>query len=139
MHSPNQIAKTDSHHFLRPLCSPQIVVFMSVLCNTKTSPIIVQARLIPMLMDLITAKKQDDEFVLQITFLFLKLLAYPETAAELVQHTQAVSYLVDLCFDVNKEVRNTATKSVDIIMEHDPELAVEIRRSACSFVIYIFS
>lgn len=67
----------------------EIVVFLSVLCNARTAGKIVKTPLIPLLMDLITAKKQDDEFVLQITYLFLKLLSFPETAAVLIQHTQA--------------------------------------------------
>jgi hypothetical protein len=32
--------------------------------------------------------------VLQITFLFLKLLAYEETAVELIAHTQVITLLL---------------------------------------------
>ena len=124
---------------------------------------------VPALLELITERKHDDEFVLQIAFTFQKLLMFPETRNVLINQTdvssartvevasapwwtadkpalargpchpmlhvtrrcqlrsQAVSYLVDLLFDPNKEVRRTAGKAIDTVMDFDEEWAVRIR------------
>lgn len=49
-------------------------------------------------------KKEDDEFVLQITYTFSKLLSHAVTAQRLLDETDIVYYLVDLLQDKNKEV-----------------------------------
>ena len=53
-------------------------------------------------------KKEDDEFVLQITFTFSKLLSHKTTAQRLLDETDIVYYVVDLLQDKNKEVRPRA-------------------------------
>ncbi len=50
-------------------------------------------------------KKEDDEFVLQISFAFNKFMMYDATRQALLGSTQVVFYLVDLLQDKNKEVR----------------------------------
>lgn len=50
-------------------------------------------------------KKDDDEFVLQITFTFATLLGHEATARALLKDTDIVLYLVDLLQDKNKEAR----------------------------------
>ena len=49
-------------------------------------------------------KKEDDEFVLQITFTFAKLLSFEATRKRLLEDTDVLHYLVDLVQDKNKEV-----------------------------------
>jgi len=105
----------------------EVVVFLGTLCTAKTAPLITQTALVPALLELITERKHDDEFVLQIAFTFQKLLMFPETRNVLINQTDAVSYLVDLLFDPNKEVRRTAGKAIDTVMDFDEEWAVRIR------------
>jgi hypothetical protein len=49
-------------------------------------------------------KKEDDEFVLQISFAFNKFMMHESTRTALLSSTQVVFYLVDLLQDKNKEV-----------------------------------
>ena len=80
-------------------------VAAGVLCTEGTAAQIDKAGLPGMLFQHMGDKKEDDEFVLQITFTFAKLLAYAETRGTLLRETDVVHYLVDLLQDKNKEVR----------------------------------
>jgi hypothetical protein len=75
-----------------------------VLCNENTAEQIEKSGLLQMLFHHMGDKKEDDEFVLQITFTFSKLLSHKVTAQRLLDETDIVYYLVDLLQDKNKEV-----------------------------------
>lgn len=75
-----------------------------VLCNEGTADQIEEAGLIQMLFHHMGDKKEEDEFVLQITFTFSKLLGFKATSRSLLENTEIVYYLVDLLQDKNKEV-----------------------------------
>lgn len=79
-----------------------------VLCNESTAEQIAATGLVETLFGHMGAKKDDDEFVLQLTFTFSKLLSFEATAAALLQNTDILYYLVDLLQDKNKEVRPCA-------------------------------
>jgi hypothetical protein len=81
------------------------------LCNESTAEEIEKAGLVHMLFHHMGDKKEDDEFVLQITFTCAKLLAFPATARCLMENTEIVHYLVDLLQDTNKEVRSLSHSS----------------------------
>jgi hypothetical protein len=76
-----------------------------VLCNEGTAAKVVEAGMVPMLFQHMGEKKDDDEFVLQITYTFAKLLSQAPTREALLQGTDVLYYLVDLLQDKNKEVR----------------------------------
>ena len=82
--------------------------FAGVLCNENTAALIDKSGLPQMLFQHMGDKKEDDEFVLQITFTFSKLLSHKTTAQRLLDETDIVYYLVDLLQDKNKEVRQQA-------------------------------
>ncbi|KXZ50592.1 hypothetical protein GPECTOR_16g767 [Gonium pectorale] len=106
----------------------EVVMFVGVLCNEGTAPLISQSGLVATLFTLMGDKKEDDEFVLQIAFTFHKFLLHDETRTTLLSNTQqVVFYLVDLLQDKNKEVRRVADQCLDIIMDTDEEWAVRIR------------
>ncbi|GIL78094.1 hypothetical protein Vretimale_7500 [Volvox reticuliferus] len=106
----------------------EVVMFVGVLCNEGTAPLICQSGLVATLFTLMGDKKEDDEFVLQIAFTFHKFLLHDETRTMLLTNTQqVVFYLVDLLQDKNKEVRRVADQCLDIIMDTDEEWAVRIR------------
>jgi len=105
----------------------EVVVFLGTLCTARTAPLIVATPLIEALLELIMERKHDDEFVLQITFTFQKLMLFEETRNVLVDQTDAMSYLVDLLFDANKEVRRTASKAVDTVMDFNEDWAIRVR------------
>eukprot|EP00955_Chlamydomonas_euryale_P118839 366562-Chlamydomonas_euryale.AAC.16 len=105
----------------------EVVMFVGVLCNEGTAPLLVQSGLVNVLFVLMGEKKEDDEFVLQIAFAFNKFLMYDETREALLNHTQVVFYLIDLLQDKNKEVQRVADQCLDIVMDTDEEWAVRIR------------
>lgn len=75
-----------------------------MLCNEGTAEKLVDAGLVQMLFQHMGDKKDDDEFVLQITFTFAKLLSFTATRDALLTGTDVLYYLVDLLQDKNKEV-----------------------------------
>lgn len=105
----------------------EVVMFVGVLCNEGTAPLLVQSGLVNTLFLLMGEKKEDDEFVLQIAFTFHRFLMYEETRTTLLNNTQVVFYLVDLLQDKNKEVRRVADQCLDVIMDSEEEWAVRIR------------
>lgn len=80
----------------------EVVMFVGVLCNEGTAPLLCSSGLVNTLFVLMGEKKEDDEFVLQIAFAFNKFLMYDETRTALLNHTQVVFYLIDLLQDKNK-------------------------------------
>eukprot|EP00798_Chlamydomonas_sp_ICE-L_P009452 gene9452-32435_t len=78
-------------------------MFVGVLCNEGTAPLLVDSGLVNTLFVLMGEKKEDDEFVLQIAFSFNKFMMFDETRTALLHNTQVVFYLVDLLQDKNKE------------------------------------
>jgi hypothetical protein len=66
-------------------------MFVGVLCNEGTAPLLVQSGLVNTLFVLMGEKKEDDEFVLQISFAFNKFLMYDDTRMALLNYTQVRS------------------------------------------------
>mmetsp|Transcript_8017 Transcript_8017/g.22989 ORF Transcript_8017/g.22989 Transcript_8017/m.22989 type:complete len:794 (-) Transcript_8017:446-2827(-) len=105
----------------------EIVIFVGTLCNEGTAAKIVKSGLVTKLYHLMSEKKEDDEFVLQIAYTFQKLLMFPATKEELLNSTSVVFYLVDLLQDNNKEVRRTASKALDVVQDTSEEWATKLR------------
>ena len=63
-------------------------MFVGVLCNEGTAPLLVQAGLVNTLFVLMGEKKDDDEFVLQIAFAFNRFLMFEESRNALLNYTQ---------------------------------------------------
>lgn len=95
-----------------------------VLCNEDTAEQIAATGLVETLFGHMGAKKDDDEFVLQLTFTFSKLLSFEATAASLLQNTDILYYLVDLLQDKNKEVCISICLQLDVpvLAAHDSDL-----------------
>eukprot|EP00892_Ulva_mutabilis_P011239 jgi/Ulvmu1/8488/UM044_0022.1 len=105
----------------------EVVMFIGVLCSESTAEQIAATGLVETLFGHMGAKKDDDEFVLQLTFTFSKLLSFEATAASLLQNTDILYYLVDLLQDKNKEVRKHADKALDVLLERQPDNESVIR------------
>ena len=107
----------------------EITIFIGTLCDSlETAEMIVDSGLVSKLYHLMSDKKGDDEMILQIIFTFARLLQFSPTREILLRQTQVVYYLIDLIYDKNKEVRKIASVSLDTIMDHDEEWAIQIRR-----------
>ncbi|TPX32870.1 hypothetical protein SmJEL517_g04051 [Synchytrium microbalum] len=87
-----------------------------------------QRGLLAVLMDLMIAKEDDDEMVLQIIYAIYHFLLHPSSRTVLLQRTQLVSYLIDLLYDRNASIRKMCDVCLDIIGETDAEWSARIRR-----------
>eukprot|EP00232_Nephroselmis_pyriformis_P016886 CAMPEP_0182884136 /NCGR_PEP_ID=MMETSP0034_2-20130328/18803_1 /TAXON_ID=156128 /ORGANISM="Nephroselmis pyriformis, Strain CCMP717" /LENGTH=702 /DNA_ID=CAMNT_0025017309 /DNA_START=48 /DNA_END=2152 /DNA_ORIENTATION=+ len=106
----------------------EVVIMVGTLCTADTAREIVDAGLVTKLYHLMSEKKEDDEFVLQITYAFHRLLLHEASQLALLENTKVVYYLVDLLQDKNKQVRVTADAALDVIMDAHEDWAVKIRR-----------
>lgn len=66
--------------------------------------------LLPVLVDLLKQKQEDDEIVLQIVYVFQRLVRWTATRSAILQEDQAVAYLVDLVHDKNSAIRGVCEK-----------------------------
>ncbi|XP_063683184.1 kinesin-associated protein 3-like [Bolinopsis microptera] len=79
------------------------------------------------LIELITAKQEDDEIVLQILYVFYQMIFHKCTRELLIKQSQAPAYLIDLMHDKNTEVRRMCDTTLDIISEYDEDWATKIQ------------
>ncbi|KAJ3007876.1 Kinesin-associated protein 3 [Thoreauomyces humboldtii] len=75
----------------------------------------------------IAAKEDDDEMILQIIYCGYQLLLHESTRAVLLDETEIVSYLIDLLYDRNVEIRRMCDVCLDLISETDEEYLTKIQ------------
>jgi len=106
----------------------EIVIFIGTAANDpECADILAQSKLVGNLYELMTEKQEDDEMVLQITYTFYNFIRWEQTRAQLLQNEPVVTYLVDLLYDSNAEIRKMADQTLDLIMEVDDSWAQRIR------------
>ncbi|KAF0305674.1 Kinesin-associated protein 3 [Amphibalanus amphitrite] len=106
----------------------EVVVLMGTACADEAcSLLLAEAGLLPPLVDLLNAKQEDDEMVLQIIYVFHQLTAHPSTRQLIIRDTHAPAYLVDLLHDKNAQIRRVCDATLDLIAEADPAWATRIR------------
>ncbi|UYV83315.1 KIFAP3 [Cordylochernes scorpioides] len=79
------------------------------------------------ILDLLNAKQEDDDMVLQIVYLIQQLLRHPKICKRLITDTHIPAYLLDLVHDKNSEIRKICDLSLDIIAEVNEEWAKKIQ------------
>jgi hypothetical protein len=106
----------------------EIIIFIGTcVSDPQCAPIFANSQLVAVLYDLMADKQEDDEMVLQITYTLFRCLQHESTRDVLLNHTQVVSYFVDLLYDKNAEIRKMADQTLDLVMEYDAEWAKQIR------------
>ena len=107
----------------------QAVVFVgTVAVDPETAPRIAATSIIPDLMALMSARQEDDAFVLHITYAFYFFALNDPTRQVFMAQPHSVAYMIDLLQDRNVQVRRLASTVLDIVVEHDPSSATEIQR-----------
>lgn len=115
----------------------EVIVFIGTVCNDNAAavgPIIANSNLIVTLTHLLTEKQEDDEIVLQVLYVFYRLVVNESTREVLLRQTDAVSHIIDLLADNNMEIRKMADQALELIMEMDDELGKRIRHR--KFVVH---
>lgn len=86
-----------------------------------------KADVILSLIELLKAKQEDDEMVLQIVFVFQQVLRNESTRIYMIKETESPAYLIDLMHDKNAEIRKVCDFCLDIIAISDNEWASRIK------------
>lgn len=69
------------------------------------------------LYDVLQAKVDDVEIVLQLVYLFYKILYYPQSRKAIINHERLVTCILDMVIDPCEDIRRFANLCVDIILE----------------------
>ena len=80
---------------------------------------ICNAGILDALIDLLKAKQEDDEIVLQVVYVFHQLCLHEDSRAFIIKGSDVVAYLTDLMHDKNTEVQRVCDATLDIISSHD--------------------
>eukprot|EP00095_Tigriopus_kingsejongensis_P012143 maker-scaffold954_size76946-snap-gene-0.19 protein:Tk12143 transcript:maker-scaffold954_size76946-snap-gene-0.19-mRNA-1 annotation:"kinesin-associated protein 3-like" len=112
----------------------EIVVFIGT-CATDASAamFICKSGVLEALIELLKAKQEDDEIVLQVVYLFHLLCTHEKTRNFLISETEAVAYLIDLMHDKNTQVQKVCDATLDIISQIDQEWAERVQREKFQF------
>uniref|UniRef100_A0A1I8MFD8 Kinesin-associated protein 3 n=1 Tax=Musca domestica TaxID=7370 RepID=A0A1I8MFD8_MUSDO len=86
-----------------------------------------RANVVLSLIELLKAKQEDDEIVLQIIFVFQQILRHESTREYMIKETESPAYLIDLMHDKNAEIRKICDYCLDIIAISDNEWAKRIK------------
>jgi hypothetical protein len=98
----------------------EVVVFLGTCAvDASAAQTIVKAGILDALIDLLKAKQEDDEIVLQVVYVFHQLCLHEESRGFIIKATDVVAYLTDLMHDKNPEVQRVCDATLDIISCND--------------------
>lgn len=104
-----------------------IIVVGTILADENCAGLIARSGIVQNLMELLAARQEDDEMVLQIVFVFYKLLYYAASRKLIMTHPKTIAYLIDLMYDKNQEIKRVCNAALSIVMQYDDDWAVKIR------------
>lgn len=106
----------------------ETVVFLGTCASDESCAMLLcKADVILSLIELLKAKQEDDEMVLQIVFVFQQVLRNESTRVYMIKETESPAYLIDLMHDKNAEIRKVCDFCLDIIAITDNEWASRIK------------
>lgn len=107
----------------------QIIIFLntSATYDELNAMLLCKGGVILALIELLKAKQEDDEIVLQIIFMFQQLLKNECTRNYMIKETETPAYLIDLMHDKNVEIRRICDFCLDIIAMVDTNWATRIK------------
>uniref|UniRef100_A0A7G3APG4 Putative kinesin associated protein kap n=1 Tax=Lutzomyia longipalpis TaxID=7200 RepID=A0A7G3APG4_LUTLO len=104
-----------------------IVFLGTCACDESCAMLLCKADVILSLIELLKAKQEDDEIVLQIVFVFQQILRNESTRNYMIRETESPAYLIDLMHDKNTEIRKVCDYCLDIIAFSDSDWASRIK------------
>lgn len=104
-----------------------IVFLGTCACDEACAVLICRAEIMLAIIELLKAKQEDDEIVLQIVFVFQQVLRHESTRQYIIRETEAPAYLIDLMHDKNPEIRKVCDYCLDIVACTDAEWAGRIK------------
>ncbi|KAI8809755.1 kinesin-associated protein-domain-containing protein [Cladochytrium replicatum] len=107
----------------------ETISWLGTMANDENIPrMVASTNIIFLLMDLMIGKEEDDEMILQIIYAIYQFLLDPTSRNMLITQTQVVSYLIDLLYDRNVEIRKMCDVCLDLIAEIDEDWVKKIRQ-----------
>lgn len=104
------------------------IIFLGTCASDESCAMFLcRADIISFLIDLLKVKQEDDEIVLQITYIFQEILRSESTREFIIKETETPAYLIDLMHDKNPEIRRVCEYCLDIIAISDSEWAMRIK------------
>ncbi|XP_032594240.1 kinesin-associated protein 3 [Drosophila grimshawi] len=104
-----------------------IVYLGTCACDELCALLFCRAKVVISLIELLKAKQEDDEIVLQIIYVFQQILRHESTREYMIKETESPAYLIDLMHDKNEEIRKVCDYCLDIIAISDSEWAKRIK------------
>ncbi|ALC48680.1 Kap3 [Drosophila busckii] len=104
-----------------------IVYLGTCACDELCALLFCRAKVVLSLIELLKAKQEDDEIVLQIIYVFQQILRHESTREYMIKETESPAYLIDLMHDKNEEIRKVCDYCLDIIAISDSEWAKRIK------------
>jgi len=99
------------------LCLELIILIGTCCIDDQAAFSLASKGLIPLLIELLKQKQEDDELVCQIVNVINRLITHDKTRAEVVTNSQAADYIIDLMHDSNEQIRKVCEKTLDLIAE----------------------
>ncbi|XP_066602275.1 kinesin-associated protein 3 isoform X2 [Prorops nasuta] len=108
----------------------EIVIFLGTAAfDEDCAQLLCKADILLSLINLLDAKQEDDEMVLQIIYVFYQISKHDSTRDYLIRETgnAAPGYLIDLMHDKNPAIRKICDACLDIIATCDKNWAARIK------------
>ncbi|XP_049812415.1 kinesin-associated protein 3 isoform X1 [Schistocerca nitens] len=104
-----------------------VVLLGTAAADEGCAQILCKADILLSLIEMLKAKQEDDEMVLQIIYVFYQILRHIATRDYLIKETEAPAYLIDLMHDKNTQIRKVCGVCLDIIAECNVDWAERIK------------
>jgi len=104
-----------------------VMVLSQISADPDCIDLISQTNIIALLNNLLTEKQEDDEIVQQILYVYYRLLLFDRTADIIFNHTQIISYIIELLKDPNEQIKKMAENILSLVQEMDPDWSFEIK------------
>lgn len=104
-----------------------VILLGTFACDEACAMLLCKTEIIYALIELLKAKQEDDEIVLQIAFVFQQVLRNESTRSYMIKETESPAYLIDLMHDKNTEIRKICDYCLDVIAISDVEWASRIK------------
>ncbi|XP_011160756.1 kinesin-associated protein 3 isoform X1 [Solenopsis invicta] len=108
----------------------EIVIFLGTAAHDEDcARLLCKADILLSLIELLKAKQEDDEMVLQIIYVFYQIAKHDSTRDYLIRETgnEAPGYLIDLMHDKNPAIRKVCDTCLDVIAICDKNWAARIK------------
>uniref|UniRef100_A0A1B6ETE2 Kinesin-associated protein 3 n=1 Tax=Cuerna arida TaxID=1464854 RepID=A0A1B6ETE2_9HEMI len=104
-----------------------VMLISTAALDESCASLLCKADILLSLIELLKAKQEDDEIVLQIVYVFYQVSRHTITRDYLIRETEAPAYLIDLMHDKNENIRKVCDACLDIIKECNEAWAEKIK------------